>query len=509
MQIFNEQLDEGKALPVKGSLLMKIIRALRAGRLTAGWGLKSVQSETGVTLSVDPSILPGAVIYARLGAASSSSSGELEHDWEEVRLDLGAGLWKSPANARTQKAWGKAVPQNLGKFAYQGMVCKLEFAVDGRTGRRYMLASPTPLLVPVACEYDSGSNGAFPTDPPTWTYTITDASGNILATGLTPENQRDLCEYYVATRGLAYLDDSVDGQTPTWKLAWCNEELNLPPGTTGDNLGYETASGTATGEAHGAPGGTVSVIAQGELAFTPGLPETLAEENTIFPVYTRVDPGARGVDPGCDVVQWVDLTDYVPDVVDTQGYESVTDGTTTLDKTDGGIIAFDTASPSAGELPVVFTVTDNDPTATVTAKVDVSGYVTTGGSGSNILDLEIRVNDDATTGDTLIDDDNYEGRILLHAIAYVDTATPADWTNTSYVPASTAAYIPSALSADRPLSPGILNDTYFYVSSADGKLYLHVNSADLTAGRIVYIRIIIIKGAVKTAADTGMTIPPP
>lgn len=527
IELFNENIEPEKALPVRGSFLLKILRALRSLRIRPGWGLLGDQTGEGVTLSLDPSVLAGAVIYARLGDQGGES--EYEYTWEEVKFNLQEAVWETGSNARTQTSWGYAVCLNLGKAAFKGMVVRLEPKLDARTGRRYMLATPTPRVVPVDVNGD-GDDGVWQVSEPTYVYTFNDKSGAVLsAAAQSPMNQRMKAPYLIADEGWAYLDDSVPGAPPTWKLGLVNEEAVIPEATTGgvDRWGYWRAQGAGAdgnaGETRGGAASEEGAAGNGGILLFAGS-KCNSGTDAHIPVYTKVDEGV-GTDT---VIQWADFSAYMEcygrtpgDVLmwdasgnwlpaalaDEQGYEEVEDDKgNSLAKTDGGVIRFETATPSVNEVAVDFTVTAADPKAKVTAVVDLTGYTTTGtGAGSTILDKEIRVNRSGTSGtDHIIDGDNYSGRMIHYAIAVVSNADLADWTDTAaaFVNAGTNnTYIGSAESADITVGSSF-NGCYFYIDVSDGyQLKMRYDNGTHTAGKIHYVRLHVIKGARKTAAD--------
>lgn len=165
------------------------------------------------------------------------------------------------------------------------------------------------IVIPVDVVTDGGSNGVYPDDPPTWTYTATDKHGHTLGSGLTPENKRDQCTYQAADRGYAWLDAAG-----AWVLGWVNEEIDLPLFTQedeDDNYGYWQASadtdplGAQVAEGIGglagetAPGGFGGVM-----QFIK--PERQTCPDNYLGVQTRIVSG-DGVD---EVHQWIDFSEY-------------------------------------------------------------------------------------------------------------------------------------------------------------------------------------------------------
>ncbi len=107
-------LNEDAALPVKGSLLMRMIRHIRRNRVTAGFGLLGERSAGGTTLAIDPSIIPDTQpdrVWKGIVTSSSSTSEEhtiREVDFDGNQLSLGGGGFET-TNAKAYNG-RKGVP---------------------------------------------------------------------------------------------------------------------------------------------------------------------------------------------------------------------------------------------------------------------------------------------------------------------------------------------------------------------------------------------------------------
>jgi len=189
---------------------------------------------------------------------------------------------------------------------------------------------------------------------------------------------------------------------------------------------------------------------------------------------------------------------------DGQGYESVTDGTTTLNKTDGGSIAFSDTSNSSTTLGVNFAVANNDPTATVTATVDASGLTASDVGGAEVLDIEFRMADTVSVDDTFtIDSANYLG-ILFHGyVTTLDNSTAATWETYSSASTSIDWYHASSETVLEDFET--LGAYNFFIDVSDGhKLKIRITSKP-SGGNTHFGRILITKGSPKTAADVTFT----
>lgn len=349
--------------------------------------------------------------------------------------------------------------------------------------------SPEKFFFAVVVTKDGGIDGVYNTTKPTYTYTVKDwSTGSVLALAKSPFNNRDFAEYTAATKGWAWIDNNGDLQ-----LGFVNEEIILPA-SVGDNVGYwQIEANSPFGN-----GVTASELAAGKIEF-----KSRANAGEI-PIYTEITNGA-GTD---DVLQYIKESDLPSGGADGQGFESITDGTTTLNKTDGGIIAFSTATPSADELAVEFTVADNDPTATVTGVVDVSGITGDGGTlaGAIIIDKHIRVAETVTTTYTqVIYDGNCSGRTIVFYGESLEDDDGTNWASGGAVTSAfmDSAYIGTAHAGDVTLNGG--SKHLFYIDASDSyKLKLDITGAP-SGGTFHFFRFGAIIQPRKTAYDIDIS----
>ena len=398
----------------------------------------------------------------------------------------------------------KAIPGGRGWDGADGNLPKVE-AIDGRPreagdyvtlGHRMgpnegsqWFVLPEKFFFAVVVTKDGGIDGVYNTTKPTYTYTVKDwSTGSVLALAKSPFNNRDFAEYTAATKGWAWIDNNGDLQ-----LGLVNEEIILPA-AVGDNVGYwQIEANSPFGN-----GVTASELAAGKIEF-----KSRANAGEI-PIYTEITNGA-GTD---DVLQYIKESDLPSGGADGQGFESITDGTTTLNKTDGGIIAFSTATPSADELAVEFTVADNDPTATVTGVVDVSGITGDGGTlaGAIIIDKHIRVAETVTTTYTqVIYDGNCSGRTIVFYGESLEDDDGTNWASGGAVTSAfmDSAYIGTAHAGDVTLNGG--SKHLFYIDASDSyKLKLDITGAP-SGGAFHFFRFGAIIQPRKTAYDIDIS----
>ena len=254
-------------------------------------------------------------------------------------------------------------------------------------------------MIPVNLAIASGSNGTYNTDPPTWTYTMTDKHGQVLGTSA-PENGRDECEYTSATRGYAYLTNAG-----TWSLGWANEEIDLPALAASDHYGFYVASATTGGDARA----EADTVGGQNIDNNPAPPST-GEPKYRQPVRQTCDNDWLGVktyaedDGGGDtfLTQWINFSEYkaeclpltgkflgwaggtwtplVPPDTDTQGYEFVDYNDVNVGtEPDNGRINFkDSAvTPTSGSQEVNWTITNDagNDTVDVEGEVDIDAWL--------------------------------------------------------------------------------------------------------------------------------------
>ncbi|MEM6260211.1 MAG: hypothetical protein AAGI37_18195 [Planctomycetota bacterium] len=185
---------------------------------------------------------------------------------------------------------------------------------------------------------------------------------------------------------------------------------------------------------------------------------------------------------------------------DGQGYETVTTGATTLSKTDGGVLEFVEATASVDELAVEFSQNNNDPTAEISAVVDISDLEVggVGGSGgAKILDIEVSIPAAVATGTTVLDGDDYGGRMISCVFDGTLQGNRASWDE--YSPG--AATLFQKIGASESTDVSVFNGASFQVfidASDSRKLKLTVSNA---VGADRWFKALITKGARKTAAD--------
>jgi len=350
---------------------------------------------------------------------------------------------------------------------------------------------------PVTFEQTGGAAGSFQTGA-SWLYTVRDFAGLELGTDIDPTATPHTYERTAigplgaATYGIAYYQPKA-GDDLELVIEWCNETFDL---TFCKHPDYDPI---AVGEQPpGVTDWTVENVAalpanaweRAILLWSNGwMYEDAAEDinpwvlfDPFYPLQT--DPTQLAFSEGASSTYYKGWMYYDPVVgkirpvvrvptgfTDTNGYYRVTDGTTTAEGGDDGVLEFETATGlGADKLAVEFTVNDNggDPNnAKVTGKVDASGLDTGYGEGGG-WDVEeyIKVDKNANMG------------VYGTNETTLDLITNAENATIEYVAIQTTR---GPGGSDTNTYPTTANSLFF---ASGGIQLLHANSEDATSDLI-------------------------
>lgn len=185
-----------------------------------------------------------------------------------------------------------------------------------------------------------------------------------------------------------------------------------------------------------------------------------------------------------------------------------------------GVLDFDDQqTPGTDEVVVQWTLTGaqdadagaagNDGLRTkIQGIVDVSG-ITGGGGTGDVLDLEIRVAESATSGTYVIDSDNYSNRMLNVCIFGKEIAEVSGWNGQKSETTPQQVYVGSAYTTADVNLFSITSEIDVYIDVSDGyKLKMDYSSpfdGDGGTTAFHFVRVMILKGERKTAADHTIT----
>lgn len=410
-------INEDEVGRVRGSLLSWLIEHVRLNRWTTGWGLLSEKGAGGGIIRLDPDVLPVVREKQWRGKITSSSSTSEEHLIEEVTASDGIILGGRVTKTAKAHNGRKGVPEDT-----IVMVEESDYVDDDGN---------------VQCFFDIPDG--LTTNPADLTSTAATARTDdfdIEVQGGENGAEFDAARVYVANNDFSVFHSPVTVDSSGFVTT---VDAEIQGQLVGDTVLATIEGHIQIGSYSGGPANSKKIMLgppladQNTLLIAPGSGITI-NGSASAAAEVEFDGSGRALIANAGGDQTITIA-ATGGAADGHGFESVTDGTTTLNKTDGGTIDFDAASPSAGEVAVEFTVTNNDPTATVTAVVDLSGetYAGTQDLAYNGW-ITVDANTTASTQTTL-DSSDWRGRNIIAQLSYTQATVAAtatiNWSGTS------------------------------------------------------------------------------